>query len=117
MKESPLHVKSKMFALRIVNFCNHLKEAKKEFNISNQLFRSGTSIGANISEALQGQSKRDFLAKMSIALKEASETVYWLRLLKETGYLSDKQQYSILKDCIELVKLLTSIVRTTNNTK
>jgi len=88
---------------------------KREFVLSKQIVRSGTIVGANVSEALQGQSKRDFLMKMNIALKEASETKYWLRLLKETDYLNEKQQRSILKDCIEIEKLLTSIVRTTSN--
>ncbi|MEE3429138.1 MAG: four helix bundle protein [Ruminococcus sp.] len=90
----------------------HLSNDKKEFVLSKQVLRSGTSIGANISEAIQGQSKKDFLSKMNIALKEANETEYWLRLLKATGYLSENEYKSIYKDCIELEKLLISIVKT-----
>jgi len=107
--------KSFAFAIRIVKLYKWMCKEKREFVLSKQLLRSGTSVGANISEALQGQSKRDFLMKMNIALKEASETNYWLRLLKETDYLTERQQRSILNDCIELEKLLTSIVRTTSN--
>jgi len=103
------------FAIRIIKLYKWMCSEKREFVLSKQILRSGTSIGANVSEALQGQSKRDFLMKMNIALKEASETRYWLRLLKETDYLTEKQQLSILKDCIEVEKLLTSIVRTTSN--
>ena len=87
---------------------------KKEYILSKQLLRSGTSIGANVAEALQGQSKRDFLMKMNISLKETSETKYWLRLLHATGYLSDREQQSVYNDCVELEKLLTSIVKTTS---
>ena len=81
--------------------------------LSKQVLRSGTSIGANIHEAIQGQSRRDFASKMNIALKEASETEYWLRLLYETGYLSKKQFISINSDCSELNRILTSIVKNT----
>ena len=106
--------KSFNFAVRVVNLYKYLSYEKKEFVLSKQLLRSGTSIGANVSEALQGQSKRDFLMKMNIALKEASETKYWLRLLRATDYLTDKEQLSIFENCIELEKLLTSIVKTTS---
>ena len=104
--------KSFDFAVRIVNLFKHLSNDKKEFVLSKQVLRSGTSIGANISEAIQGQSKKDFLSKMNIALKEANETEYWLRLLKATGYLSENEYKSIYQDCIELEKLLISIVKT-----
>ena len=104
--------KSFDFAVRIVNLFKHLSNDKKEFVLSKQVLRSGTSIGANISEAIQGQSKKDFLSKMNIAWKEANETEYWLRLLKATGYLSENEYKSIYKDCIELEKLLISIVKT-----
>ena len=114
MNENVVVDKSFDFAVRVVNLYKHLASTKKEFVLSKQLLRSGTSIGANVSEAQQGQSKRDFLMKMNIALKEASETKYWLRLLKATDYLTDKEQESILNDCIELEKLLTSIVKTTS---
>ena len=103
------------FAIRIIKLYKWMCSEKREFVLSKQIVRSGTSVGANVSEALQGQSKRDFLMKMNIALKEASETKYWLRLLKETDYITEKQHLSILKDCIEIEKLLTSIVRTTSN--
>ena len=103
--------KSFAFAIRIVNLYKHLCETKNEHVLSNQLLRSGTSIGANVAEAEQAQSSPDFVHKMSIALKEASETKYWLRLLSETNYLTDAEAASILKDCIELDKILVSIVK------
>lgn len=103
--------KSFDFAVRIVKLCKYLSEEKKEYVLSKQLIRSGTSIGANICEAQQGQSKADFVSKMSIALKEASETKYWLRLLRATEYLSEKEQDSILADCVEIEKILVSIVK------
>jgi len=114
MKENVVADKSFDFAIRIVKLYKYLCYVKKEYVLSKQLLRSGTSIGANVSEALQGQSKRDFLMKMNIALKEASETKYWLRLLLSTEYLSAKEQKSIFDECVELEKLLTSIVRTTS---
>jgi len=85
---------------------------KKEFILSKQLPRSGTSVGANVKEALRGQSDLDFAAKMNIALKEISETEYWLEILYETGYLDEKQWRSIYKDCQELIRILHSIVKT-----
>ena len=105
--------KSFEFAVNIVKLYKYLCNAKKEFVLSKQLLKSGTSIGANVSEALQGQSKRDFLMKMNIALKETSETKYWLRLLEATDYLTDEEQKPIFESCVELEKLLTSIVKTT----
>lgn len=105
--------KSFAFAIRIVKLCRYIQEQKKEFVLTKQLLRSGTSIGANVSEAQQGQSKRDFMAKMNVALKECGETKYWLRLLAATDYLSDAELQSILADCVEVEKLLTSIVKTT----
>ena len=110
--ENAVKEKSKKFAVRIVRLYQYLNEEKREFVLSKQLLRSGTSVGANAHEALQGQSKEDFTAKMSIALKEASETEYWLELLFETEYLSEAQYTSIIADCKELVKLLTAIVKT-----
>lgn len=108
-------VKSKKFAVRIVRLYQYMCNEKKEYILSKQLLRSGTSIGANIKEAIRGQSKADFIAKMSIALKEASESEYWLELLHETDYLSDKQYESIYNDCQELLKLLTSIIKSSKN--
>lgn len=104
--------KSKAFAIRIVKMYRYLREEKREFVLSKQVLRSGTSIGANVKEAIRGQSTADFIAKMNIALKEARETEYWLELLKETNYLSEEMCDSILSDCVELIKLLTAIVKT-----
>ena len=112
MEENNIIVeKSKRFAVRIVNLYKYLINDKKEFILSKQLIRSGTSIGANVHEAIRGISKSDFKSKMSIALKEASETEYWLEILYETGYLSKKEYESIIDDCVEINKILISIVR------
>ena len=105
--------KSFDFAVRIVKLNRYLNEQKKEYTLSKQLLRSGTSIGANVTEAQQAQSTADFLSKLNIALKEASETKYWLRLLHATDYLSDKESASILAECTELERILYSAVRTT----
>lgn len=104
--------KSFLFAVRIVNLAKHLNTSKKENILSKQLLRSGTSIGANIAEAEQAQSRADFISKMSIALKEAVETNYWLRLLQATDYLSEAEFSSIHSDCRELEKMLTAIIKT-----
>lgn len=113
MKNENLIVnKSIAFAVRIVNMYKYLCKEKHEFVLSKQALRSGTSIGANIKEAIRGQSKADFSAKMNIALKEASETEYWLELLFKTDYLTKSQYNDIISDCVELIKMLTSIVRT-----
>lgn len=109
--------KSKQFALRVIKLYRYLCEDKKEYVLSKQLLRSGTSIGANVKEAIRGQSKQDFGAKMNIALKEASESEYWIELLGESEYLSDAEKDSILTDCRELLKILTSIVKPTFNSK
>ena len=109
--------KSFDFAVRIVNLYKYLIREHKEYVLSKQLLRCGTSIGANISEAQRGQSKADFSAKMNIALKEANEACYWIKLLYKTDYLSKSQYESIFADAEELLKLLTSICRTTNETK
>ena len=101
------------FAIRIVKLKDYLTTEKKEFDLSRQILRSGTSIGANVSEAQQAQSQADFLAKMNIALKETAETKYWLKLLKATNKLTEKETESILTECIEIEKILYSIVRTT----
>ena len=107
--------KSFGFAVRIVNLCRYLQQDRQEYVLSKQLLRSGTSIGANVAEAQQPQSNADFVAKLSISLKEASETRYWLRLLAATGYLSEKESASMLADCTELEKLLTAIIKTTRS--
>jgi len=111
MKDNVVVNKSRMFAIRIIRLYQYLLSEKKEFILSKQLLRSGTSIGANVKEAIQGQSKKDFISKMQISLKEASETEYWLDLLHETEYLDIVQFSSINTDCIELIKLLTSIIK------
>lgn len=105
--------KSLLFAVRIVNLCRYLRRDKEEYVLSKQLLRSGTSIGANVHEAFFGQSREDFLSKMHIALKEVSETQYWLTLLFRTEYLSDKAYESISEDCRELTRILISITKTT----
>ena len=110
--DNPVQSKSFRFAVRIVNLCKFLHDEHKEFILSKQLLRSGTSIGANIAEAQQAQSKADFISKMNIALKETYETDYWLRLLFATQYLSQGAFDSIVSDCTELKKLLVSIVKT-----
>ena len=110
-----IEMKSFDFAVRIVKLYQYITNEKKEFVLSKQLLRSGTSIGANVTEAERAQSQADFYAKMSIALKEATETKYWLRLLAATDYLTDKEAESMLADCTELEKLLTSIIKTCRN--
>ena len=104
--------KSFDFAVQIVNLYKFLTVEKREYVLSKQLLRSGTSIGANISEAQRGQSKADFIAKMSIALKEANETDYWLRLLYKTDYISEEQFESLNSGINELIRILTAICKT-----
>ncbi|MBQ3329545.1 MAG: four helix bundle protein [Ruminococcus sp.] len=113
MGENIVLLKSKKFAVRIVNLYRYLCENKKEYVLSKQLLRSGTSIGANLSEATCAMSDKDFLAKNYIAFKECAETQYWLELLFETEYLSEQEYRSICSDCDELKKLLSSITKTT----
>lgn len=107
--------KSLEFAVRIVRLYKYLCEEKREYVLSKQVLRSGTSIGANIAEAQEGQSKKDFIAKMSIALGKARETSYWLKLLERTEYITLQQYESIKEDCDELLKLLITIVRSARN--
>ncbi|MBF0433032.1 MAG: four helix bundle protein [Fibrobacteria bacterium] len=108
-KPNPAVDKSYAFALRIVKLYKQLCDENKEYVLSKQVLRSGTSIGANVEEAIGGQSSKDFTAKISIAYKEARESQYWLRLLKDSGYIQMNQANSLLTDCEELVKLLGSI--------
>lgn len=110
---SPLKDKSFAFAIRIVKLYKYLCSDKKEYILSKQLLRSGTAIGALVREAEQAESKADFIHKLAIALKEANETEYWILLLRETDYLTPKESESILNDLKELLKLLTSIIKTT----
>lgn len=117
MNESIIEAKSFDFAVRIVRLYQYLSSVKKEFVMSKQLLRSGTSVGANAAEAERGQSKADFRAKMNIALKEACETHYWLRLLHRTEYISDKEFQSIAPQAEELIRILTAICKSTDNPK
>jgi len=115
LKDNVLLDKSFKFAVRIVNLYKYLCNDKKEFVLSKQLLRCGTSIGANINEAQDAHSTNDFISKLSISLKEARETKYWIELLKETEYLTNTEADSILKDLTEIIKLLVSIIKTTKN--
>jgi four helix bundle protein len=110
--KSILKVKSYNFALRIVKLGQFLVSEKKEFILSKQILRSGTAVGALIREVEFGQSRSDFISKMSISLKEANETNYWLNLLKDSNYLSITEFESLEKDCLELIKLLVATVKT-----
>jgi four helix bundle protein len=112
MKGNILQQKSFNFAIRIINAYKYLKDSKKEFVLSKQLLRSGTSIGANIEEALGGQSKSDFISKISVAYKEARETSYWIKLLRNTGILSEQETNSLLADTEELLKIMGKIQKT-----
>ena len=116
-RENVLRVKSYSFALRIVKAYKYLIAEKKEFVLSKQLLRSGTSIGANIAEANQGQSRPDFISKLSIALKESVETEYWLNLLRDSEYLTPEQTQSLLDECRELIRILTSSIKTAKRSK
>ena len=111
MNENTIVDKSLDFAVRIVKLCKYLTQEHKKFVLSKQLLRAGTSIGANVAEAQRGQSKADFTAKMSIALKEANETDYWLKLLYRTDYLTENQYVSISRDINELLSLLMAICK------
>ena len=113
MKENVVRDKSYAFAVRIVRLYQHLSATRKEFVLSKQVLRCGTSIGANVEEALGGQSRADFVSKMSIAYKEARETCYWLRLLKDTDYLTQAEFDSIHTDAEELCRLIASIQKST----
>ncbi len=113
MKENNiLKEKSYQFAIRIVKLYQFLKEEKKEFTLSKQILRSGTSVGANIEEAIGAQSQKDFYMKLNISYKEARETHYWLRILHDTNYIDDKQFQSIINDCDELLKITGTIIKT-----
>ena len=109
MADSPLIIKSKEFALQIIKACNYIKQTKKETVLSNQLIRSGTSIGANIREAFYAHGKADFISKLQIALKECSESEYWIELLIESGFYDDE---TLLENCIEIKRILISSINT-----
>ena len=112
-KDNLIAIESKAFAIRCIRLYQHLSNSKKEFVLCKQLLRSGTSIGANVKEALRGQSRADFGAKMNIALKEANESEYWLELLFDTEYITQDGFQSMIEDCRRLIRLLTAIVKTT----
>ena len=111
-KESVTHTKSKLFAIRIIRFYKYLTEEKKEFIISKQLMRSGTSIGANIRESYFAQSQADFIHKLNIALKEADETAYWLELLVESSIIEEHMFNSLYTDVKEIIALLVASIKT-----
>jgi len=109
--------KTKLFAIRIVKLYQFLRSEKKEFILSKQVLKSGTSIGANVREAHCAMSNAEFKAKLNIALKEANETEYWLELLNETQYINEEHFASIYEDCNEINKILTSIIKSLNKSK
>jgi four helix bundle protein len=108
--------KSYAFSLRIVKLYQYLCNEKREYVLGKQILRSGTSIGANVEEAIGGQSRKDFYARMTVAYKEARETHYWLRLLRDCGYIADNNAASIVADCEELLKIIGTILRTMKKT-
>ena len=110
-EENAVKDKSMAFAIRIVKLSKYLRDDKHEYVMSKQMLRSGTSIGANVYEAIYGQSRNDFISKMNISLKEASETEYWLELLYKTEHLKKEEYESIRQDCGEIAKILTAIVK------
>lgn len=117
MNSNVIQDKSLAFAIRIVNIYKYLTNEKKEYVLSKQILRSGTAIGALVREAQQAESKADFIHKLSIALKEANETEYWILLLYKTDFIQENAFNSIIKDFKELLKLLTSIIKTSKNNK
>ena len=115
MRENVIKEKSFRFAIRIVKLYQYLCEDKKEYTLSKQLLRSGTSVGAMVREAEHAETKKDFLHKMAIAQKEINEAIYWLDLLKETNYLTSQYYESIHSDAIEIIKIITSILKSTKS--
>jgi len=117
MKENVIKDKSFDFALRIINLYKYLSEEKKEYVLSKQLLRSGTSVGANIRESEHAESKNDFIHKLSISLKEANESHYWIELLYKSDYIKEKEYISISNDINEILKILISIIKTSKKNK
>lgn len=115
MSENTIQTKSFEFAVQTIETYKLLISEKKEFILSKQLLRSGTSIGANISEAVRGQSTKDFIHKLQISRKEANETLYWIKLLEVTDYLSAERTQKLIILCEELLKILTAIIKSTEN--
>ncbi|MBR4156813.1 MAG: four helix bundle protein [Bacteroidales bacterium] len=113
MKSNIIKDKSKLFAIRIINLYKDLANNKREYVISKQILRAGTSIGANVNEALCSITKKEFLSKMYISYKEASETLYWIELLKDTNYINENEFCSSNNECKELIRLLSSITKST----
>lgn len=114
-KTNVIQEKSYLFSIRIINLYKHLIKTHKEYNLSGQVLRSGTSIGANVEESIGGSSRKDFTSKIQISYREARETNYWLRLLRDTQFIEDKLTNSLINDCDELIKILSSIRKTTLN--
>jgi four helix bundle protein len=112
MKDNIIRNKTFDFAIRIIKVYKYLKNSKNEFILSKQLLRSGTSIGANIEEAIGGQSRSDFSSKLSVAYKEARESGYWIKLLEKSEYLSTKEAQSLLEDLTEILKIIGKIQKT-----
>ncbi len=114
-EKSILHIKSYQFAIRIVNLSKFLNSEQKEWILSKQILRSGTAVGALVRESEFGQSNLDFIHKLSIALKEANETDYWLNILKDTSYIDEKMYISLNSDCNELISILIASIKTVKN--
>lgn len=112
MAENIIQKKSFEFAIQIVETYSYLVNDKREFVLSKQLLRSGTSIGANVSEAIRGQSTKDFIYKLQISRKEANETLYWLNLLEATNFIQSNNSQKLIKQCDELLRILTAIIKT-----
>ena len=115
VQENVIQDKSLQFAVRIIKMCRYLRNEKHEYELASQLLRCGTSIGANISESKNAQSRNDFINKLNIALKESDETEYWLKLLYKSEVIDDRSFNSMQKDCCEIIILLTSIIKTSKD--
>lgn len=115
MKKNVIKEKTYAFAIKVVRVCRDIQTNQKEYVLSRQLLKSGTASGALVREAEQAESRKDFIHKMAIALKEASETEYWLNILRDTDYINPDQFADLNNDCIEIIKILTSIVKTSPN--
>ena len=116
-QENVIKEKSYKFAVRAVRLSQFLVNEKREFVLSKQILRSGTAVGALVREAEQAESRKDFIHKLAIALKEANETEYWIDLIKDTDYIDEKLHQSLYKDCNELIRIITAIIKTTKGRK
>ena len=117
MEQNTVRYKSKRFAIRVIKLYKYLSKEKKEYVLSNQILRSGTSIGANVAESECAISKNDFLSKLYIAFKETNETLYWLELLYDTNYINEKEYHSLRRDCEEIKNMLSSSTKTLTEVK